>query len=204
MEHSGPNVQSPIRRGREHLVILSGPSGAGKSTVVRRLLETCPIPLRLSVSATTRAPRPGETDGVDYYFLSREQFESKRRSGEFLECKEVFGRGTWYGTLNAEVEAAIEQARWPILEIDVEGAKEVLDKHPGAITIFLHSGSIEELERRLRDRGTENEVSIHRRLEVAQKELEFMKDYRHVVVNQTCEDAVNEICGILVRYQQET
>ena len=103
------------------LVILSGPSGAGKSTVVRELLATCPLPLELSVSATTRLPRAGERDGVDYHFLSREEFALRRERGEFLECKEVFGRGDWYGTLAAPVTAGLRAGKWVLLEIDVEG-----------------------------------------------------------------------------------
>src|SRR5688572_14577866 len=89
------------------LVVISGPSGAGKSTVVRRLLAECPLPLVLSVSATTRKARPGEVDGVNYFFLSREEFSRRREAGEFLECKEVFGRGDWYGTLQSQVSAGL-------------------------------------------------------------------------------------------------
>src|SRR5690606_20588273 len=89
------------------LIIISGPSGAGKSTIVRQLLREAPFPLRLSVSATTRAPRPGEQNGVDYYFIDKEEFERRRQAGEFLECKEVFGRGDWYGTLWSEVREGL-------------------------------------------------------------------------------------------------
>ena len=182
------------------LVILSGPSGAGKSTVVRELLATCPLPLELSVSATTRPPRTGERDGVDYHFLSREEFTLRRERGEFLECKEVFGRGDWYGTLQAPVTAGLRAGKWVLLEIDVEGALAVLEQNPAAITVFVHSGSLAELERRLRSRGTETEASLQRRLEVARRELSFKDRYRHEVVNRVVADAAREICEILQSY----
>jgi guanylate kinase len=179
------------------LVIISGPSGAGKSTVVKQLFAACPLPLTLSVSATTRVPRPGERDGVDYFFLSREDFDRRRAAGEFLECKEVFGRGDWYGTLKTVVAAGLAEGKWVILEIDVEGAMAVVAQCPDTITIFLHPGSQEELEKRLRHRGTESESSIQRRLEVARRELTYIRRYRHEVINDTVPRAVAQICQIL-------
>jgi guanylate kinase len=179
------------------LVIISGPSGAGKSTVLRRVLAECSQPLELSISATTRRPRPGETDGVEYHFLSKEDFARRRENGEFLEWKEVFGRGDYYGTLQNTVAAGLAAGKWVVLEIDVEGAKIVLATHPDAITIFLHPGSDEELERRLRDRATETEDSIRRRLEVARREMACLKKYKHEVVNNTVDQAVEDICQIL-------
>src|SRR6185436_15710478 len=114
------------------LVIVSGPAGAGKSTIVRRLLRECSMPLQLSVSATTRPRRPQEADGIDYHFLSHEDFAQRRAAGEFLECKEVFGRGDWYGTLKSEVQSGFAAGNWVILEIDVDGAASVLEAHPEA------------------------------------------------------------------------
>jgi len=181
-----------------HLVILSGPSGAGKSTVVKRLLAECPLPLELSVSATTRAQRAGEQDGVDYFFLSHDEFERRRDAGEFLEWKEVFGRGDLYGTLRDVVAAGRGAGKWVVLEIDVEGAKMVLQQDPQAITVFLHPGSMAELERRLRLRGTDSEEAIQRRLEVARRELESAGGYQHRVVNQSVDQAVSEIQQILL------
>ena len=134
-------------------VVISGPSGAGKSTVVRELLASCPLPLRLSVSATTRQPRRGEVEG-DRLFLSdaRSSSPPAGRAGDFLECKEY--AGNWYGTLQSQVTTGLAEGKWVLLEIDVEGTLAVLEKHPEALTIFVHSGSVEELERRLRARGT--------------------------------------------------
>jgi guanylate kinase len=183
------------------LVIISGPSGVGKSTVVRQLLEQCPLPLRLSISATTRQPRPGEVDGVNYYFLSHEEFARRKELGDFLECKEVFGRGDWYGTLVQEVERGWQSGYWSVLEIDVEGAMMVVEKYPQAITVFLNVDSLQELERRLRDRGTENETAIERRLTVARHELEYLPKYKHEVFNHSIKQAVHDICDILHSYQ---
>ena len=137
-----------VERGR--LVIISGPSGAGKTTLVRLLLQTCRLPLQRSVSATTRAPRPGEVHGIDYHFLTAEDFQRRRARGEFLECFEVFASGQWYGTLRDEVEAGLAQGKWVVLEIDVQGMQAVVAQHPEAITIFVRPASLAELERRLR------------------------------------------------------
>lgn len=184
-----------------NVVIISGPSGAGKSTVVKLLLDSCPLPLVLSVSATTRPPRPGEQSAVDYHFLSDREFAQRRAAGEFLECKEVYGRGYWYGTLRSEVETGRAQGQWVVLEIDVQGALAVLEAVPAAITIFLHPGSSEELERRLRARGTEDDQTIARRLEVARQEMQLLDRYRHEVINEQKQQAADEICRILRGYQ---
>ncbi len=188
-----------MNRSAAQVVIISGPSGAGKSTVVQRLLSVCPIPLRLSVSATTRAPRPGEQEGVHYYFLTPEEFQRRRERGEFLECKEVFGQGDWYGTLWSEVATGQTAGKWVLLEIDVQGALSVLEQIPEAVTIFLHPGSLEELARRLARRGTEPDESIARRLEVARAEMQYVPAYQYEVINDTVERAVREICEILQR-----
>ena len=192
---------SKTSRGR--LVILSGPSGAGKSTVVRELLQQCPLPLTLSVSATTRPPRPTEQDGVDYHFLSAEQFRQRRKADDFLEWKEVFGRGHLYGTLRSQTDAGLASGKWVLLEIDVEGALTVLQQHGDAITIFLHPGSMEELERRLRQRGTETEDSVQRRLDVARREMACRDRYKYEVINDTVDRAVQEICEIFMSHVGE-
>ncbi len=187
-------------RSRGRLVIISGPSGAGKSTVVRQLLQQCPLPLMLSVSATTRPPRPAEQDGIDYHFLSEQEFRQRRDTDDFLEWKEVFGRGHLYGTLRSQTEAGLASGKWVVLEIDVEGALTVLHQHGDAITVFLHSGSMEELERRLRTRGTESEESVQRRLDVARREMACRDRYRYEVINDTVDRAVQEICDIFMSH----
>ncbi len=179
------------------LLIISGPSGVGKSTVVRELIETCPLPLELSVSATTRTIRDGEIEGVHYVYLTDKQFQMHRDADEFLECIEVFGRGHWYGTLRKTVDEGLASGKWMILEIDVDGTAKVMEHYPDATTIFIHPGSLEELERRLRGRGTESEESIRRRLEVAAHELEAATIYLHNITNHSVPQTVNDICKLL-------
>jgi len=179
------------------LIVVSGPSGAGKSTLVRRLLADCPLPLRLSVSATTRSPRPGEIDGREYNFLTHQEFARRRKAGEFLECREVFANGNWYGTLAETVSAGLQRGDWVILEIDVGGALEVFPRYSDAISFFIHPGSMEELERRLRGRGTETEEAIARRLAVAADEWTFRTRYHHEIVNDRLDRAVQEMCRLL-------
>ncbi|MEQ1825258.1 MAG: guanylate kinase [Pirellula sp.] len=185
------------------LVVISGPSGSGKSTVVRRLIQESELPLRLSISATTRPPRAGEQDGREYHFMGQEEFDRRRVDDEFLEYKEVFGRGYWYGTLRKEVSAGLNDGKWVILEIDVQGALAVLRDHPQAITIFVHPGSMAELERRLRNRGTESESAIQRRLDVAAEELALRRHYSHEVINQEIDTTVQQLCKLLLQYQGE-
>jgi guanylate kinase len=186
---------------RPRLVIISGPSGAGKSTVVRELLDECPLPLVLSVSATTRTPRRGEVEGEDYFFLTPEQFAMRRAAGEFLECKEY--ASNWYGTLQSQVTTGLAAGKWVLLEIDVEGTLAVLEQEPEALTIFVHSGSIEELERRLRARNTESEEALARRLSTARRELAQKHRYRYEVINRDVRQAVREVCDILLQNAKE-
>jgi len=185
------------------LVVISGPSGAGKTTLLKRLFDCAPAPLVKSVSATTRPPRRAEVDGVDYHFLSRDGFERRRQAGEFLESCEVYQRGDWYGTLHAEVTPSLEAGKWVVLEIDVQGTMAVLEHHPDALTIFVRPVSMAELERRLRDRGTESEAEIQRRLEVARREMQSADRYRFQVVNDDIERAVDELCHILTPVETE-
>lgn len=183
------------------VLVISGPSGSGKTTIVSRLIRECPVRLRKSVSATTRPARVGEVDGRDYHFLTPEQFEQRRRDGQFLECAEVHKSGYWYGTLISEVEQARNEGCWTLLEIDVEGAMEVMQRYPSAVTIFL-STPPEEYERRLRARGTESEEVIQRRLQTARQELTFADRYQYRVVNADLDEAVREICSILKSVDQ--
>lgn len=191
----------PTNSPRSRLVIISGPSGAGKSTVVRELLGACTLPLVLSVSATTRPPRRGEIEGIDYYFLTPEQFAMRRGAGEFLECKEYAGH--WYGTLQSQVVTGLAAGKWVLLEIDVEGTLAVLEQEPQALTIFVHSGSVAELERRLRARNTESEEALARRLATARRELDQKHRYRYEVINRDVPQAVREVCEILLQNAKE-
>jgi len=188
--------------GKGRVVIVSGPSGAGKTSVVKRLLDNCGVPLRLSVSATTRPARPGEIDGVDYHFMSDEEFQRKRAEGQFLECFEVFGRGYWYGTPRSEVDAILDSGGWALLEIDVNGMQQAIQIYPDAWTFFVRTSSLEELERRLRARKTENDETIRARLDVAKLEWPYKEQYQHDIVNIDLDAAASEICQLLSAEQQ--
>jgi guanylate kinase len=179
------------------LVVVSGPSGAGKTTILERVLTDCPVPLVRSVSATTRPPRPGERYGVDYHFLSPDDFQSRRQRGDFLECFEVFGRGCWYGTLWSQITPSLQAGKWVVLNIDVNGARAVMERHPQAITIFVRPSSIEELGRRLVSRGTDSQQAIQRRLQQASEELACAPRYQYQVINDDIDQAVAHICSIL-------
>ena len=178
------------------VIVISGPSGAGKTTLLKQLLARCDR-LEPSVSATTRSPRPGEVNDRDYHFLSRDEFERRRLAGMFLECAEVFGGGDWYGTLKDEVAPRLTAGKWVVLEIDVEGTRSIVQQYPDAVTIFVRPETLDELERRLRSRGTETETAIQRRLAVARRELNSADMYRFQVTNQTVDRAVGEILHIL-------
>jgi guanylate kinase len=184
---------------RGRVVVVSGPSGAGKTSVMQQVFQVCELPLVQSVSATTRKPRPGETDGIDYHFLTDQEFQSLRERGAFVECFEVFSQGSWYGTLRNEVATGLSAGKWVVLEIDVQGALAVVRQYPDAITIFIQPGAMEELERRLRGRGTETEEAIQRRLATARRELAASQSYRHHVINDSIDRAVQEINGILMQ-----
>ncbi len=177
------------------LLIISGPSGSGKSTVLAELVNE-EGPFEFSISATTRLPREGEKHGRDYFFLTQDEFQARRAAGEFLECMEVFGRGDWYGTLRSQVASGLKRGKWVVLEIDVQGALAVMEQIPAATTIFLHPGSMEELERRLRNRGTEEEQVIRRRLEVAGGEINLRGEYQFEVVIDETKRAVDAITAI--------
>ena len=178
------------------LVVISGPSGVGKTTLLRRLLADVPE-LTPSVSATTRPPRAGERDGIDYHFLPLDEFERRRARGEFLECCQVYGRQHWYGTLVNEVSPRLAAGKWVVLEIDVEGTISILERFPDAITIFVEPSHPDQLLRRLQGRGTESPEAMARRLEVARRELHEAHRYRHRVVNDDVDAALAEIERIL-------
>ncbi|MEM6798127.1 MAG: guanylate kinase [Planctomycetota bacterium] len=186
------------------LVIVSGPSGVGKSTIMPLVRQRFGQRLRMSISATTRPPRPGELNGENYHFLSDEDFQQRLSAGEFIESVEVFGRGHWYGTLLSEVLPSLETGIWVILEIDVDGAGRALERFPDAVTIFISSAedpdeAVRVLEQRLRTRGTESEEALRRRLEVARREIELSAGYQHIVINDSVDRSVDAICQILKR-----
>lgn len=182
---------------RGPLIILSGPSGAGKSTVLRRVLETSGLPLRLSVSATTRPPRPGEVDGTHYHFWTRARFEEERAAGEFLEWAEVYGR--YYGTLRREVGPFRARGVGVLLDIDTQGADQVRRLCPDAASVFLRTSSLALLEQRLRQRGTETEEALQRRLAGAARELARAGEYDFQVVNDDLDTAVAALTALLRR-----
>lgn len=172
------------------LIVLTGPSGVGKGTLVKTLLHRYPE-LFLSVSATTRAPRPGEVNGQHYYFISRNEFERMVAEGEFLEWAEF--AGNYYGTPRQPVEQKIAQGKWVILEIELEGARQIRRNFSAALKIFIAPPSLLELEYRLRGRGSESEEAIARRLERAQAEMEAAPEFDIQVVNDDLEEALHQI-----------
>lgn len=198
------NNNEPAAAAMGRLIIVSGPSGAGKSTVVNQLMERCELPLELSISATTRPPRPGELEGGHYHFVSPEEFQRLREAGAFLEYKEVFGLGHMYGTLRDQVATGLKSGKWVILEIDVQGALAVFESPEfSPISLFIHPGDMDELERRLRARGTESEDKITRRLETAAKEMRYIGRYQYEIINGSVDHTVTEICQILNDSKEE-
>jgi guanylate kinase len=171
-------------------IVLTGPSGVGKGTLVRRLLARHPQ-LYLSISATTRSPRPGEVDGKDYYFLSREQFEEIIQAEEFLEWAEY--AGNYYGTPKQRVKEQLDRGRSVVLEIEVIGARQIKKAFPESLSIFVLPPSIEELEKRLRGRAKDSQEAIARRLERAKEELLVSDEFDRQVVNDDLETALSAI-----------
>jgi guanylate kinase len=176
------------------LIVVAGPSGVGKGTIVRRLVERLPE-LWESVSYTTRPRRPTEVEGQDYHFVSRQEFESLRDAGGFLEWFEVFT--DLYGTPRTAVETHLARGEDVLLEIDVQGALRVKELVPDAVLVFVAPPSLAELERRLQARGTESPESLARRLGQAEQELARAPEFDHVVVNDDLERVVAEVAGIL-------
>jgi guanylate kinase len=166
---------------RGNLIIYSGPSGVGKGTVRKELFELEDLHLKYSISMTTRHPRDGEKEGIDYFFVDKETFEKAIANDELLEYA-VFV-GNYYGTPKAYVESLLEQGFNVMLEIEVEGAKKVMEKCPEAISIFLMPPSFEALERRIRGRRTEEEEIVQMRLSKARQEMNLQDKYQYVVVN---------------------
>lgn len=177
------------------LIVVSGPSGTGKGTVCGELLDSMPE-LAYSISATTRAPRAGEVDGKNYYFLTKEQFEELIAEGGFLEYANVYGN--YYGTPLVKIQERLAEGNDILLEIDTQGALEVMKKCPDGLFIFLLPPSLGELERRIRGRGSETEESLKKRLGNAKAEIAIGEKYKYVVVNDTVKKAVARIKSIIV------
>jgi guanylate kinase len=177
------------------LLILSAPTGAGKTTIARALEGARSESVAFSVSATTRAPRPRERDGVDYFFFTREEFSRRRANGEFLEWAE-YG-GNLYGTLAAEVDRILGTGRHVLLDIDVQGAREIRQRREDVVMVFILPPTADALLERLRERGTDAPVDLRRRLERAVHELEAIDDYDYVVVNEERNLAIQEVAAIL-------
>lgn len=181
---------------RGGLVVLSGPSGAGKTSVVQKLCEFGEV--ALSVSATTRPKRLDEKDGKDYFFLTHEEFRARIERGEFVEYNEVFGNRELYGSLRSEVERGLaDLTKYFLMEIDVRGALNLKEQKYEGTYIFVMPPSLEELERRLKNRRTDSAESIEQRLEKAEWELEQIGHYDLVVVNDVLERAVEEVLHYL-------
>lgn len=174
--------------------IICGPSGVGKGTVVSRLLEADPT-LYFSVSATTRAPRAGEADGVHYHFLTREKFQEWIDAGDFLEHAQFVGN--FYGTPRRYVDEAMDQGRDVLLDIEIQGAEQIHQKRPEAVRIYIAPPSWEELERRLTGRGTEDGEKIRSRLARGREEFAAARDFDYLVINDTVDHAVAEIRAIM-------
>jgi len=175
------------------LIVISGPSGAGKGTICRALLER--KDLWLSVSATTREPRNGEVEGINYFFMSKEEFLDKINKDDFFEYAEVYG--SYYGTPKWKALEAIYSGKDVVLEIDIQGALKVKQKYPEGVFIFILPPSMEELKQRIINRGTETEESLLRRFKSAYNEINYISKYNYAVVNDTVDDAVDKIEAIL-------
>ena len=174
--------------------IICGPSGVGKGTVVSRLMEADPT-LYFSVSATTRAPRAGEEDGVHYHFLTRERFQEWIDAGDFLEHAQFVGN--FYGTPRRYVDEAMDQGRDVLLDIEIQGAEQIHQKRPEAVRIYIAPPSWEELERRLTGRGTEDTEKVRSRLARGREEFAAARDFDYLVINDTVDHAVAEIRAIM-------
>lgn len=176
------------------LFVVSAPSGAGKTTLVHRLIESDPL-LRLSVSYTTRAPRPGEQNGVHYHFVSPAQFRTMVENGAFLEWAEV--HGNYYGTARAWVEAELAAGRDVLLEIDWQGARQIKARFPACVTIFILPPSFAELEARLRKRASDSDAVIAKRLANAHEELRHVHEFEYVIINDRLDVATQELIAVV-------
>jgi guanylate kinase len=174
--------------------VITGPSGVGKGTMIRGLLERVPE-LGLAVSATTRSPRPGERDGADYHFLSAEEFDRRARAGDFVEHATYAGRR--YGTLRSELDGRLARGEPVVLEIEVQGARQVREAVPESLAVFIAPPSRAALRARLARRGTDAPEEVEQRMRTAETELRAQPEFSHVVVNDRLEQATDELAGIV-------
>jgi guanylate kinase len=175
----------------QKIIIITAPSGSGKTSITRYLMQKFPQ-LSFSVSATTRLPRPKEQNGVDYYFLTTEAFKSKIDAEEFIEYEMVY-QGVYYGTLKTEMNRIWNNLQVPVLDIDVKGAMNVMRLYPGkTLSLFIEPPSLEELENRLKKRGTETSDSLLKRITKASEEMAYKKEFDVVIVNDVLEIACNQ------------
>lgn len=179
------------------LFVVTGPSGVGKGTIIREFLKSNEN-VKYSISSTTRAPRPGEVNGREYFFISTEEFEEFIMEDDFLEWAKY--NNNYYGTSRIAVAKMMEKGYDVLLEIEVQGALQIIEKVPDCISIFILPPSLEELERRLRGRHTEDEGAIQKRLEIARNELSAVSEYKYCVVNKDISEAVSSLNEI---YQKE-
>ncbi len=180
------------------LIILSGASGAGKTTILEKVLTQKAFPLRSAIGVTTRAPRPGETDGKSYHFWSKQKFEDAVKNNEFIEHAEV--HGNFYGTLKSEVDSFRAAGTGVVLVIDVQGAQDVRKQYPESVGIFVKPPDFATIEKRLRARGTETEANIQKRLANAKEELSHENEYDHTVINDQIDDATNDLSTLIQSY----
>jgi guanylate kinase len=178
-----------VSREKGKVFVITGPSGVGKGTLIERLLER--VPLELSISATTREPRPGEADGREYHFLSPEEFRRRVEAGEFLEHASY--SGNHYGTLREEVERRLREGRSVVLEIEVQGARQVRDAMPEAILIFIAPPDESALRERLEGRGTDSQEAIEQRLRTAEVELAARTEFPQEIVNDDLQKSALEL-----------
>lgn len=177
------------------LIVLSGPSGAGKGTLCQSLRDAMPE-LQYSVSITTRAPRVGEIDGINYYYIGKEKFEQMLRDNELLEWAQVYDN--YYGTPKKQVMDVLEQGQDIILEIDIQGAMQIKKQFPQGVFIFIVPPSISELEERITKRGTDSAEAIKKRLSCVSEELSYVTEYDYVIVNDTIESAIEKLKAIII------
>ncbi len=183
----------------EKILIITAPSGAGKSTITKRLMETFPA-LSFSISAATRAPRGDEKNGVEYYFITTDEFKRKIKENAFAEWEMVY-EGKYYGTYKSEIERIWKNEQTPILDIDVKGALHIHQLYPGqTLSIFIEPPSIDELKKRLRERGTENEDGINTRINKAEYELSFKGHFDKVILNDNLEKACSEAIDTVSKF----